>query len=232
MRANEFLTEIEAIPSWQYDGGRTALKDFNNINPSTLKQLPGTSEFAYAVEPLGYMTRLLIVDLKNNPTAAIAILELKNSELPISGKPLEVESITVDENYRGRGLAKALYTIVLTIMKRPLIAGEAQTPGGRRNWISITSMPGVEVKGVLHLSNSTLNVHQLAKGKTTEKHVDNTIDQIMQLGGQYLSKDKYSTYWAFDVVPGKGQLQPHVKNSLSKIYGYDSPTTLVARWVG
>lgn len=58
-----------------------------------------------------------------------------------------VEVITVDEDYRGQGIAKALYGIVLTIMKLPLVAGDSQTPGGRINWVSLASIPGVEVKG-------------------------------------------------------------------------------------
>ena len=106
MRAQEFIPEIESIPGWQYSGGKESLHDFNNINPSALKPLPGNKDFAYAVETAGYLTRILIVDPKKNPTDAIAYLELTNDKLPIPGKPLQVETITVDEDYRGRGLAK------------------------------------------------------------------------------------------------------------------------------
>lgn len=231
MRATEFLVEIEAIPAGIYTGGKESLQDFNNINPSLLKPLPGGSGLAYAVENAGYLTRILIVNPEKNPTDAVAILELTNGELP-GAKPLQVESITVDEDYRGRGLAKALYGIVLTIMKRPLIAGSAQTPGGRRNWLSLASIPGVEVKGVVQLGNRELDVRKRPSGGTNEYHVNKRIDNLMQLGGQFIGKDKYSTYWAFDVVTGNGQLEPAVKNSLSKLYGYDVPTTLVATWTG
>lgn len=221
MRAQEFVSEIESIPGWQFSGGKESLQDYNNVNPSLLKPLPGNGELAYTIENTGHATRILIVDPEKNPTDAIAYLELSKSGLPIKGKPLEVETITVDEDYRGRGLAKALYSIVLTTMKRPLVAGTAQTPGGKRNWLSLSSMPGVEVKGAVQLENRDLAYN-----------LEKTIDRLMQLGGQYLGKDQYSTYWAFDVVPGKSQLQPYIKNSLSKIYGYDVPTTLFAKWVG
>jgi hypothetical protein len=54
----------------------------------------------------------------------------------------------------------------------------------------------------------------------------------MELGGQFYSKDNNSTYWLFDVVPGKGSLQPAVKNALSQLYGYDSDNLLLATWTG
>jgi GNAT superfamily N-acetyltransferase len=226
------VTEIEAIPSSQYSGGKEALGDYNNINASTLHPLPGGSGFSYAINQGGYMTSVFIVDPNKSSTDAIAVLELERADLPIKGNPLTVETITVDEDYRGRGLAKALYGIVLSIMKRPLIAGHSQTPGGRRNWLSLASIPGVEVKGVIQIDNRSLDVHKRYDGKTSEKYVDKTIHQIMQLGGQFIGKDKYSSYWAFDVVAGKGQLQPAVKNKLSRLYGYDVTNTLIATWTG
>jgi hypothetical protein len=54
----------------------------------------------------------------------------------------------------------------------------------------------------------------------------------MQLGGQFVAKNNNRTYWAFDVVPGNGQLTPAVKNKLSKLYGYDSDNLLMATWTG
>jgi GNAT superfamily N-acetyltransferase len=232
MRASEFLTEIEAISANQYSGGKESLQDYNNINPSTLKPLPGGSGFAYAIQQGGYMTSVFIVDPKKNPTDAIAVLELEKSDLPIRLNPLTVETITVDEDYRGRGLAKALYGIVLSIMKRPLIAGSAQTPGGRRNWLSLVHISGVEVKGIIQLENRQLDTSKAVPGSKHEKNIEKTIDQVMELGGRLIGQDKYSSYWVFDVVPGNGQLEPYIKNSLSKIYGYAATTTLMAYWTG
>lgn len=231
MRATDFITEIEAIPAWQYAGGEEVLQDFNNINISTLKPLPGNNQFQYAVEQAGHMTRLLIVDPKN-PTDAIAMLEVNKDDLPIRGNPVSVETITVDKRYRGRGLSKALYSLILKDMKRPLIAGYAQTPGGRRNWLSLVNMPGVEVKGVIQMNNNSFDPSKAASGSKHEKNIEKNMDSVMELGGQFIGKDKYASYWAFDVVPGKGQLAPYIKNSLSRIYGYDAPTTMLARYVG
>ena len=68
--------------------------------------------------------------------------------------------------------------------------------------------------------------------KKREKFVDKMHDNIMKLGGQFIGKSKYSEYWAFDVMPGNGELAPVVKNSLSKLYNTDVPTGLYAKWVG
>jgi hypothetical protein len=223
------ITEIVSMPASGFRGGRRSIED--RVDPKTLKPLPGGSGLAYSIQTEILQSRnrsirfnyvlILIVDPEKSKTQPIAFLKLEeDNSLPIRGKPLKVELITVDEAYRGQGLAKAMYGIVLTILKRPLVSGEAQTPGGKRNWLSLSSIPGVEVKGVINVSNAYL------EGSTK------LADKIMQLGGQFISKNQYVSYWAFDVVPGDGQLAPAVKNTLSKIYGYDSDVKLVATWHG
>lgn len=77
------------------------------------------------------------------------------SSFPLPGA-VQVGTITVDEDYRGMGLAKALYGIVLTIMRRPLLAGSSQTPGGRKNWLSLSQIPGVEMKGYFKVDDSDI----------------------------------------------------------------------------
>ena len=162
MKAREFmvdaLTEIAAIPAYEFVGGKAELGRADYRNPKKLTPLPGGSGFAYSIEN----NTIIIVDTKRNAKQAIAYLNLDAAGqagsfvnaaggIPISGRPLQVQSITVDEDYRGQGLAKALYGIVLAIMKRPLVSGTSQTPGGRRNWLSLASIPGVEVKGLVRL---------------------------------------------------------------------------------
>ena len=155
---------------------------------------------------------------KNAPGQLIGKLSLSTvGNFPLKNA-MQVDTITVDEDYRGQGLAKALYGIVLTLIKSPLIAGSSQTPGGRRNWLSLSQIPGVEMKGYVRIYDDEL------KGKQ--------IDTIMgQLGGQYIGGDGRRHYFAFDVVPASGELAPAVKTSLSKVYGrYD--TGLYAVWTG
>lgn len=158
---------------------------------------------------------------------------------------VQVGIITVDEDYRGVGLAKALYGIVLTIMKRPLVAGSSQTPGGRRNWLSISQIPGVEMKGYFVIDDEdlrTINTKNLDR-TTDKKWVDyknnqanKVIDTIMgKLGGQYIGKNGSSHYFAFDVQPDttKQELKAYVDTQLSKVYGnYNSNTGLYAIWTG
>lgn len=140
-------------------------------------------------------------------------------------KAVKVEYITVDEGYRGIGLAKALYGIVLSILKLPLVAGSSQTPGGRRNWVSLASIPGVEVKGYFTLTGNELESSYI-------------IDTIMgKLGGQYIGQSGDDYYFTFDIRPnteGK-EIEAYVKTNLSKLYSredWDNSIGLFAIWKG
>jgi GNAT superfamily N-acetyltransferase len=163
-------------------------------------------------------------------------------ETDTSGFPLrravQVSTITVDEDYRGAGIAKALYGIVLTILKRPLLAGTSQTPGGRRNWVSLASIPGVEMKGWVALDETELDASERGWGRASPTKVEKTIDTIMgELGGQHIGKNSYGTdYFAFDVRPNTTgtELEAAVKTKLSQVYGsnYNSNAGLYAVWTG
>jgi ribosomal protein S18 acetylase RimI-like enzyme len=165
---------------------------------------------------------------------------------PVPGA-VKVGTITVDEDYRGGGIAKALYGIVLTIMKRPLIAGSSQTPGGRRNWMSLSQIPGVQMKGYMRIDDEDLKTRDPATaGRFDDKRwiarqnkvAEKSIDTIMgKLGGEYMGKNSYGThYFAFDVRPDttKQELKAYVDTNLSKVYssGYSSGGGLYAVWVG
>ena len=159
------------------------------------------------------------------PGQLIGKLGVTSTWVPIKDA-VAVDVITVDEDYRNMGIAKALYGIILTIMKRPLVAGESQTAGGQRNWVSLANIPGVDMKGWVSLDQSALDYHE-------------NIDIIMgKLGGQYIGKDRSSReYFAFDVQPnttGK-ELEAHVKTYLSKVYADDNgayDSGLYAVWTG
>jgi GNAT superfamily N-acetyltransferase len=165
---------------------------------------------------------------------------------PLPGA-VQVGTITVDENYRGGGIAKALYGIILTIMKRPLLAGSSQTPGGRRNWLSLSQIPGVQMKGYLRISDMDLETRDPSKENnyydrrwvaSQNKGADKRIDTIMgKLGGEHIGQNNSGThYFAFDVKPNtsKQELQAYVDTNLSKVYGggYSSGGGLYAVWTG
>jgi hypothetical protein len=162
----------------------------------------------------------------------------------------EVHTITVDEERRGIGLAKALYGLVLYTMKATLVSGDSQTPGGRRNWMSLASIPGVEVKGLMSIEDEEFGpkkaLPKRADKYDTRDFVDSQeaaqkkIEMLMQLGFQYVGKTEnrwngIEHYFAFDVTSGQynggGELAPAIKNQLSQIYDRYS-TLLYARWTG
>lgn len=158
------------------------------------------------------------------------------NSFPLKGA-VQVDTITVDEDYRGAGLARALYGIVLTIMKRPLLAGSSQTPGGRKNWVSLASIPGVQMKGYFGIDEDDLNpsAERSRFSNTTPAAANKNIDTIMgQLGGQYMGKGRHGDeYFAFDVQPNTTgtELEAYVKSKLNQVYGkYD--TGLYAVWTG
>lgn len=170
----------------------------------------------------------------NTPGQLIGKLSVSDdTDFPLKGA-VQVDTITVDEDYRGVGLAKALYGIVLTIMKRPLLAGSSQTPGGRRNWVSLASIPGVEMKGYISLDEDEFDTDSRPVNQ-----VEKNIDTIMgKLGGQHLGTSRDGqVYFAFDVQPKTTgtELEAYVKTKLSQIYGsYDSDpgNGLYAVWTG
>ena len=151
---------------------------------------------------------------------------------PLPGA-VAVEVITVDEDYRGQGIATALYGIVLTIMKRPLVAGSSQTPGGRRNWVSLASIPGVDMKGYVGFENYELAPNRPSQDKQAERNIDAVMGQ---LGGDYIGQTPSGRqFFAFDVQPnttGK-ELEAYVKTKMSKVYGdTDFYSGLYATWSG
>ena len=160
---------------------------------------------------------------------------------PLPGA-VAVEVITVDEDYRGQGIATALYGIVLTIMKRPLVAGDSQTPGGQRNWVSLASIPGVDMKGYVGIEdyNLTPNSRKSRGYQGNKEQAEKNIDTIMgKLGGDYIGRGgrdrNNDEFFAFDVQPNTTgqQLEAYVKTQLSKIYGNTAFTSgLYAIWSG
>jgi predicted RNA binding protein YcfA (HicA-like mRNA interferase family)/predicted GNAT family acetyltransferase len=239
MRAREFviedtaegLTEIENMPAKQFVGGKSMLNTRKRPAKQNLQPLLSGTDLLYAVDQDRHGPRVVIVEsgvsTGTKPRVVAALYLAPVDYLP---NTVQVASITVNEDYRGRGLAKALYGIVFTKMRKNLLSGDEQTPGGKRNWMSLVNMPGVQVKGLVRIDNDIFDLNKNRVPSNYQKYIDQTIDQIMELGGQFFHKDEDFSYWLFDVVPGKGQLQPYVQNSLSKLYGYDARNLLLATW--
>lgn len=262
MRAQDFVTEIERLRPDDYEGGKkylyapAAKKLLPLPGGSGLLYHVGGSTYSPMVtiwDPEGtaeatppprytwemnseYQARLKKWQAQQKqgvkPPQLIGKLTLEGADaFPMKGA-VQVGTITVDEDYRGRSIAKSLYGIVLTIMKRPLLAGSSQTPGGRRNWLSLSQIPGVEVHGWLKIDDDYLDPRM-------DSGADKTIDTLMgQLGAQYLGKGAWrgDQFFSFDVQPGRTgkELEAAVKTHLSKVYNenYGVTTGLYAVWTG
>ena len=228
MRAQEFVTEAfqepvnEIAKISRFQMSRSDI-DTHDQGIKSVKKLPGSSGLLYSIKDTRYSINISIYDPqkrgKNSVGRQIGTLTLSPAyDFPIKSS-LKVDMIAVDPRYQGQGIAKAMYGLVLTVMKRTLLSGHAQSPGGRRNWVSLAQIPGVSIKGYVGIDNRLL---------------DSRIDTIMgKLGGEYIGSDLSNRkFFAFDVLPGTNELKPAVVTSLNKIYSGALPTGLYATWSG
>lgn len=234
MRSQEFLPEIERLKARDYEGGKDEI-EYVAKRRAGLTPLPGGSGLLYNVQGDKYFPMIVIWD-PDGPDARpgrpqpIGKLSLERAEyrIPIPGA-LKVGSITVDEDYRGRGIARSLYGIVLSVMRRPLIAGDSQTPGGRQNWVSLAQIPGVEVRGFVSIGDNDIDDN--IRGK-------NIIDTLMgRLGAEYIGETTNNQHvFAFDVQPGRSEqeMEAVVNTILSRLYNEhpDVRSGLYATWTG
>ena len=83
----------------------------------------------------GKIVIIIYVDTGKEELIQGGFLELTNyypTDYPIPVKVAKL--IYVAEEFRGRGVAKSLYGIAMSILGFNIAADDLQTPGGRRNW--------------------------------------------------------------------------------------------------
>lgn len=226
MRYQE-ITEIIKLPK---SGATVYRRDFEPVDREMLRNSRPVSEnssLRYYRDIRSDGQTISIIDPEiSHVLGYMSLFPMYN--FPLS-KAFSVEFIAVHPSYRGRGIARSLYGVALSILEFTLLAGSDQTPGGRRNWLSLNSIPGVEVRGYIPVSDDDFDGHN--------KEFDELIDIVMELGGEYIGKGtgKYGTthYFSFDVVPGTGELEMAVKTKL-KLYGFSKLTNpgLYAVWTG
>jgi GNAT superfamily N-acetyltransferase len=256
MKVTEIITEygISYLSSSDYEGGEEDIVD----PPHTFekwKPLPGSNRFEYGiVSPIKGRKNISIRDT----AADITIGQLWLNELQ-QGKrfPLpnafEVDAITTHEKYRGKGLGLALYGVALSELKLTLVAGHMQTPGGRKNWLKLATIPGCEVLGYLFVPDHSLQTKKTPKnlGKWNDKswrtdyknkEASTLIDRIMNTGAEYVGKFE-SMYggkrhmFTFPVTQNGNSniLKNAVAGSDVDIYSatdMELDTGMMARWVG
>lgn len=238
-----YINEIYKLRQTDFTGGKNYIS--GAPRNAKWKPLPGGSGLQWVTGVKNNNFMVYIGD--KGETVGELCLKVNAEFSDVLDSPMEVQYITVDEDYQGRGIAKSLYGIVLSILKITLVAGESQTPGGRRNWLSLVKIPGLEVKGLIKIHDSEFGPDEKSKGRRERWQVaaarleteqaDSYIDQIMKLGGEYLGKTSYDfRLFAFDVQEGNGELTPKIKTALSKIYnpssGIRADITLFAQWKG
>jgi GNAT superfamily N-acetyltransferase len=274
MRAKEFLAEIERLTSYDYEGGRESLTGFK-ITSDQQHPLPGGSGYTYQVESLGDHIKISIIDPNGkrarpqyyhydddekfyddmadwhaNPNGPQMIGRLQLYMAPTPFKAYKITIITTDEAYRGKGIGFALYGIALTILKLTLISGSSQTPAGRKNWVNLATLPGVEVSGYLRVMDQVITTTNAPKRARTHaeqmiidrnERAEKTIDRIMNLGGAYLGqKTKNNSlyhFFSFPITTSNTEVVNAVRGSDVRLYhgeegGQHAEVGLFAKWVG
>jgi GNAT superfamily N-acetyltransferase len=248
MRAQDFVTEIERLRQGDYQGGKDEI-GYAAKRRSGLTPLPGGSRYLYNITGNKQYPTVVLwdpegTDARPRQPQPIGKLSLYSAEhrVPLPGA-LQVGTITVDEDYRGQGIARALYGVVLSIMRRPLISGDSQTPGGRRNWVGLNQIPGVEVRGWLKISDFDINPSYDSPHsprdqiKSMQRSAEKRIDTLMgELGADYVGRSGSGHVFAFDVQPNRSgqELEAVVKTQLSRVYNepIEVGTGLYAIWTG
>jgi GNAT superfamily N-acetyltransferase len=193
------LDEIAPIPQGDFGDEDTLTPPKYDVEKT---ELPGGSGFTYAVgKPAPGDLEIMIFD---GDTLA-AELDLFDTQDVTNA--WRVNTVAVNPQYRGRGLGKALYGIALSILGLTLEAGDTQTKHGRRMWLMLNSIPGVEVMGY----NMEFN------NKYRPRPGDKIIDQ----------NERWTKY-TFPVKPG-------VNSMRSGRHGtgmYTSQASMIAKWTG
>jgi len=133
------FSEIARIPVDDYGskGTLTPMKE-----PADARPLPGGSGYKYTVNDKGDVKEILL--FVNGELAAE--LDLYDLEAPV--ELWGVEGVVAEPEYQGLGLGMALYGIALSILGLTLRAGETQTRHGQRQWLKLSRIPGVVVRGM------------------------------------------------------------------------------------
>jgi len=201
-RTNESaVTEIARIPQGDY--GTAGTIDTERVPDVARKELPGGSGLTYGINQKDTeFLEIMIFDQDK----IVGELDLADTRGPM--KTWSVENLAVDPQHRGRGIAKALYGIALSILRLPVEAGQLQTGYGQKMWLMLNSIPGVEVVG---------------------SAMDRTSDYRPRPGDNIVLQDENYTHYTFPVRAGRRSM----RSSRPGTGIYTRPdTTMVARWTG
>jgi hypothetical protein len=226
MRAKQFIKEIQPIRAFEPSNLISAYNSYDqDLITNNSKKLPGNNNYRYNIIPRDGDYKIYIQD----EGTLIGYLGLTPIPFPLK-KAVEVDYITVQKHYTGVGIAKALYGIALSIMKRPLVSGTMQSPGGRRNWLSLSKIPGVEVNGYISIDDHYFD----SSSPYIRQILNKKIEAVMNSGAEYMGNVIDRHYFRFDVMGGDNQMKA-VVNAVD-LYSGDLEITpeigMYAVWTG
>lgn len=238
MKAREFITEIDRLSASDYNPVNwTVYPEIANL---VRKPLPGYADLVYVIYGDFYKSKdfqITVLD-KNNPTEIVGNLYLgTTANLPQN--TMSSFTVSVNPKYRKRGIAKAMYKLVL--LPKPqglgitLLSDTSQTIGGVRTWAGLASIPGVEITGLVSLYN--YSQRELNKYANLSKTYEEILSDLLgKVGGVYFGESGLYIYFQIPVKMVGKKLENAVRNSLIKIYGtfgtLHFQTRLMARYVG
>ena len=216
------LYEIETIPGREYNpkaGEFQLWPETAQTYKQHMKPLPGGSGLTYVTSGRDYSRSIVILDPKNL-NYFVGELKLETADT-IPNKTWQASLISVHPKYRGQGIAKALYGLAL--LPKPegqgltLISDSLQTPGGARNWASLSKIPGVEVTGLVAIRK--IDLEKLAQSPTIQDNYEKImVDLLGNVGGVYHSENRYHYFYQIPVSIVGSKLENAIKKSLIKIY--------------
>jgi ribosomal protein S18 acetylase RimI-like enzyme len=195
------VLEIARIPQGDY--GTAGTIDTERVPDVDRKELPGGSGLTYGINQKDTeFLEIMIFDQDE----IVGELDLADTRGPM--KTWSVENLAVDPQHRGRGIAKALYGIALSILRLPVEAGQLQTGYGQKMWLMLNSIPGVQVVG---------------------SAMDRTSDYRPRPADNIVYQDENYTHYTFPVRAGRRSM----RSTRPGTGIYTRPdTTMIARWTG
>lgn len=234
------LTEILRKSSTGYQAPAAPVL-FNPQLNDELKPLHGTLKFYYENEDDVITIQLVNDDVPFEPTSqyhqqlkgrfgklyrVLADLTLNSASDMFPFRAVQVDSIHVAKDFQNKGLARELYKLVFNTTKSSLVAGDQQTPGGRRNWVSLLKMPEVEVIGYIKLLPGDLEKPEI-------------MEAVLERGGQYEGKSGKYHFFLFESFISKSGDEVTIDHeNIIQLYRDIAPTNnlnanvgLIARWI-
>lgn len=223
----EYLYEISKVQSFSLRSTSWISKTDKNLKP-----LPGGSGLFWLTRKTAGKLVIYIYtdagkDKDTGPDELIeaGFLELSNEYPGAYPIPVKVAKlIHVAPEFRGRGIAKSLYGIAMSILGFNIAADDLQTAGGRRNWQQLYKIPGVKIHGFVRIHKDLYD--------------EKIAQQIMNAGGVPLASKGYNDFYEMPVAPDKLELKFDVKRQF-KLYQergtgdmYTPATGMYAVWSG